>query len=296
MKIKLTMNDLFFETYRRHWKSPRFIESGWAREVEGLYSRNIIGSFGHKDFTKISAKEIRNWHHDLKDTPIAANRALNVMSKMFSYAEEQELIPQGTNPCKLVKSHKERKRRRYATPDELKKIFEILKTEEVKNPRATAFIYLLIYSGARPRSIERAKWQDLKMVEHNGEMFGVLTFNGKTSEATGEDEQVVIPPQGLLCLKQLDMKSETICGIKMPRDFWERTRTEAGCSDLWIRDLRRTFASIGLSTGQSSGIIGELLNHKSANTTKTYTQLLQDKKLEVTHEIAKSIQNIIRRE
>ena len=290
----MTINDLFIQTLKNHWNSDRFNLSGWAKEAERIYKSSISSRFGSKQINKVSAKDIRNWHKELADTPVAANRALNVLSKMYSYAEEQDLKPQGTNPCKLVKPHKEKKRKRYATPEELKRISAILNEEKERNLKAVAFIYLLMFSGARPRSIERATWGDLTFLDHEGKTFGLLTFEGKSTASTGEAEQVIIPPQGVELLLKLDKKSPTICGIKMPKDFWNRVRKKAGCPDLWARDLRRTFATIGLSSGESSGVIGELLNHKSANTTKIYTQLIQTKKLEATNSIADSITQIIR--
>jgi len=277
-----------------HWNAERYKKSGWAKEVERIYASKIINSFGFIEITRVKAKDIRNWHKDLMETPVEANRALNVLSKLFSYAEEQEIIPQNQNPCKLVKPHREKKRKRFATPEELKKILDRLEINKESNPKAVLFIYLLIFSGARPRSIERAKWSQLKTLDHDGEMFGLLTFDGKSTSSTGEDEQVIIPPIAMELLVKTIPTEDALVGIKMPRDFWDKIRKEAGCADLWARDLRRTFATIGLSNGESSGVIGELLNHKSADTTKIYTQLLQTKKIETTKNIAATIHGFLK--
>lgn len=293
MKTKLTINDLFLETLKHHWNEERYIKSGWKAEVEKLYKCHLA-PFGATRIDKLSAKTIRNWHKKLIDTPFSANRALDVLSKMYSYAIEQEYIPQNTNPCAIVKSHVEKKRKRFASVDELKKIGYILAREKDINPRAVGFLYTLLFSGARPRSLERAVWSDLTEINFENEIFGVLTFNGKSSHATGEDEQIIIPPQALLLIKTFNRRTKTIFDMKMPRFLWDKVRKEAGCPDLWARDFRRTFATIGLSNGESVGIIGELLNHKNANTTKIYTQLIQTKKIETTKNIADTISQIFK--
>ena len=42
----------------------------------------------------------RYLHYRLRSTPRAANRALSVLSKMFSLAAAWGLVADGTNPCK----------------------------------------------------------------------------------------------------------------------------------------------------------------------------------------------------
>ncbi len=281
----MTVQELFKRIWDAHWNKDRFITSGWALEARRLFDGLIAPTFSEKCINALTASQIRAWHLGLIATPIQANRALGVFSKMLSFAEEREWRAQGTNLCKLIKPYKEKKRKRFATPDELNKVAQILDQEAGKNPRAVAFIYTLLFSGARPRSIERATWDELETIEHENQTFGVLTFYGKSTAATGDDEQVIIPPQAMKLLGP--KKSEgLILGIKMPKDFWQRIRKQAGCEDLQARDLRRTFATIGLSNGLSLSIIGELLNHHSASTTMIYGKLLNGKRIEATKAIA----------
>lgn len=289
----LTIDQLFTMTWKKHWAQARYFDSGWANEVDRLYRNRIYPLFGEKPFTKISVKELRDWHSTAAtDHPVSANRALEVLSKLFSFADESNLGEPGFNPCKSVKAAKEQKRKRSASSDEIKAIAELLDRESMFYPVQCAFIFTLMYSGARPRSIERARWEDIEIMSHKGQSFGVMTFNGKSSAETGEEEQVIIPPQALELLGEVKTKGP-VFGIKTPRSLWEKIREEIGCEGLWIRDLRRTFAIVGLSNGVSAGIVGELLNHKSAQTTKRYSGLLQDKRLEAAGVVADAMTKII---
>lgn len=294
MKTKdITINVLFEKVWVQHWNTERFKRSGWALEARRSFDRLIAPAFGEKPQGGLKASQIRAWHLSLSTTPIQANRALGVLSKMLSFAEELELRPQGCNVARLVKPFKERSRKRFATPEEIQKLGAILEREKATNPRAVAFIYLLMFSGARPRSIERSTWNQLEIVAHESVNFGVLTFDGKSTEATGDQEQVVIPPQ-VLELLEPSFAYDSLLGIKMPKDFWQRIRREAGCVDLQIRDLRRTFATVGLSNGVSLGLIGELLNHHSSNTTKIYAKLMNTQRLDATKEIADQLSKILK--
>jgi integrase len=60
------------------------------------------------------------------------------------------------------------------------------------------------------------------------------------------------------------------------RRLWLALLQEAGVSDLRIHDLRHTFASYALSGGQTLGTVGQLLGHRSAQTTTRYAHLVDD--------------------
>lgn len=292
----LTVNELFEKVWYAHWSDERFKSSGWAAEVHRLFTRQIMPTLGEKSILALKSAQIRGWHLDMKATPVNANRALEVLTKLYTFAEEKEWITPDQNPTRMVKAHKEKKRKRFATPQEIEKIVAIMEKEAPKNRTSVAFLYALLFSGARPRSLERATYEELEIVDHGGEIFGVLTFFGKSSAETGEDEQVILPPQAMKLIDGPDFhnKEDLIFGCKMPRVLWSKIRKEAGCPDLWARDLRRTFATVGLSNGVAIGIIGELLNHKSTQTTKRYAHLLQYKRLEATKTIADQISILIK--
>lgn len=289
-KRERTIDEVFQIALKEHWSQKRFKDSGWYREVVKNYANHIRNELGGIPISELSALQIRLWHKHFGTRHIAANRSLELLSKLFIFAQEKEWLLQAHNPCRLVKAHKERKRKRFATKEEIKKICEILDREaqKIRQKRKVIFIYMLMFTGARPRDIERAKWDMLFL--HDG--YGVLTFKGKTTNETGEEEQIILPLQVLRMIQGINRFNDSILGIKCPVAFWRKIRNEAGCPDLWIRDLRRTFATIGLSNGVGHGVIGELLNHKSAQTTNIYAKLMTEKKVESVKNIADVISSI----
>lgn len=280
--------DLFEKCFEEHWSRPRFVESGWAREVKTIYKRAIEERFGKMRLSEVGLARVKDWHKKMIDTPVAANRALEVLSRIFNLAIDEGLTT--FNPCSRVKAHTERQRERFAEPEEIKKIGSILEREFDCYPNEVAFLYLLMVTGARPRSIERARRDQLKFKED----YAVLSFSGKTTAETGANERLIIPVQGLELLTRIPIPRDgTLTGCKMPRRLWDKIRKEVGCPDLWARDLRRTFATVGLSQGIASGIIGEVQNHRSAETMKRYQKLLPTTAAEAVNEVAKALEDII---
>lgn len=294
-ETEITVQDLFELTWREHWSQPRYIKSGWAQNIKNNYERNIKLHFGAERLSAITGVRVRAWHRDMGARPIAANRSLETLSKMFRFAEERELRAQGTNPCSIVKSFVEKRRKRFATPEEIQGIINILEREKERNREAVTFLYVLLYTGARPRSIEQAKLKDLKIIDYEGEKYGLLSFNGKSSAESGEEECVILPPRILNLVAWTQVNSNgKLFNCKMPRTLWKKIQDELGCHDLWARDLRRTFATIGLSNGVTAGALGQLLNHKSTQTTAVYAKLIEEEKIKSVKLIGEKIAKLVK--
>lgn len=296
-KSEMTVKDLFTLAWQKHWDQERYKTSGWAKECKRIYETLIAPAFANEVLSDMTAVKIREWHAGFRETrPYAGNRALEVLSRMFTVAEEQERRPQNMNPCALVSAHPETKRARYATKVEIAQIGPILEREAKNHPAAVAFIYLLMLTGSRPRAIERATWEQLKPFEGgDGKLYGLLTFDGKTTAKTGKKENVIVPPQAMKIIAKLPRnQGQTICGIKMPRRLWRRIRDEIGAKDLWARDWRRTFATVGLSSGVALDTIGELLNHETSQTTKIYGKLMDQEAVEATGLIANRMESLLK--
>lgn len=55
---------------------------------------------------------------------------------------------------------------------------------------------------------------------------------------------------------------------------WDKVRKEAGLADLRMHDLRHTFASNLVNSGQSIYVVSKLLGHTQLKTTARYSQTL----------------------
>lgn len=287
----MTLNCLFDLCYKIHWGKIRYIKSRWAKECRQNYNNHIRPTLGETLATDVKVRDIKQIQRRLRETPYAANRTLEVLSKMFVIGQQEEVIPVGCNPVILVPALPEKQRGRFASEDEIKKIIEILDREALTKPNQSAFCYALLYSGARPSALGRAKLNDLNLIDGG---WGRLRIEGKSSADTGQKETVMLPPKIVQFIQNIKRKpfSESLFDIKSPTRFWNKVREEAGCKDLWLRDLRRTFASLALSNGVELDKIGEALNHSSVQTTKRYAKLFDGGRVEVATAVANSLQRL----
>jgi integrase len=288
----MNIDELFKKCYADHWNCERFNLSGHSLEVQAKYKNHIKPAFGEIDYLSVTRVMIRDFHKSFAKTPVTGNRLLEIISKLYKYSIEREWNAGGYNPVIGIKHFTERKRRRYASETEIKKVGEILERLYQEMPIEITFLYTLLFTGARPRSIERSRWSEL--TASNG--FGALVFDGKSTEATGDPESVIIPPKIMDMIHKLPKRQDgLIFGISAPSYLFRKIRKEAGCEDLWMRDLRRSFATIGMSNKVDMKVIGQLLNHHSMQTTLRYSLLDDSARLEAVTSISNKLDSILKK-
>jgi len=258
-RAELTLDELWEKFKSKHADKKKSGDQDEAR-----YTRVLKPKFGTRKISAISFADVEGLIESIGEQhPIAANRTLALLSTMFNYAIKK-LKWAHPNPCVGVDRFPENKRQRYMQGEEAAKIAEILDRESKAHPASVAFLYLLILTGARKGEIAAARWDWL---EGNA----LRLPDSKTGA-----KSVYLPPQAVDVLAALPRTTGTITGILSPKKFWERVRAEAGCPDLRMHDLRHSFASAALAAGLSLSQIGELLGHKSTQTTKRYAHLVED--------------------
>ena len=75
---------------------------------------------------QVTEADVGRLHHSLSKTPYQANRALAVLSKMFTFAERRGLRNKGTNPCKGQERFQEKSRERWLSDDEMERLGRVL--------------------------------------------------------------------------------------------------------------------------------------------------------------------------
>jgi integrase len=75
--------------------------------------------------------------------------------------------------------------------------------------------------------------------------------------------------------------------------FWQRVRARAGVKDARIHDLRHTFASAAVASGQGLPMIGKLLGHTQVQTTARYAHLAAEPVKLAADAVAQNLQKAL---
>jgi integrase len=137
---------------------------------------------------------------------------------------------------------------------------------------AIAAIRLLVFTGARVSEILTLKWAYIDQEEKR-----LLLPDSKTgakiiflNEPACEILVRIVPIQGNPYVIAGGVADSHLKDLEKP---WQRIRAEAGICDVRLHDLRHSFASMAVSSGQSLPMIGGLLGHRNTSTTARYAHL-----------------------
>jgi len=148
--------------------------------------------------------------------------------------------------------------------------------------RFAQLVRLLLLTGARLREVMCAEWC---WIDWQRSVLKVPDERGKTGAA-----EIQLAPRAVEILRELLEAEATMGGqcqaviagedrygpLAGYRKLWLALLAQAGIEDLRIHDLRHTFASYALSGGQTLGTVGQLLGHRSTQTTSRYAHLIDD--------------------
>jgi hypothetical protein len=116
-----TLADRFLTEHAATKTKPRTVIE-YRRPCKNI----IVPALGWKRVRDVTRADISRLHHDRRETPYDANRALAVLSKMFTLAEKWGERPDGSNPCRHVERYAERKRERMLSADEFGRLAKAL--------------------------------------------------------------------------------------------------------------------------------------------------------------------------
>jgi integrase len=150
-----------------------------------------------------------------------------------------------------------------------------LQAEGRSHPVAFDIIRLLALTGARRNEIARLKWEEVDQ-----ERSTLRLQDSKTGRK--------VIPLGAAALSVLvaQPRSNFVYVFPQPGEpdkpfrglfyAWELARERARLAGVRIHDLRHSFASAGLASGQALPLIGKLLGHAQVTTTARYAHLADD--------------------
>ena len=269
-----TMAELAADYLDRHAipkKRPKSV-----RDDRAMLDNIVLPRLRSKKVDAVSRRDVETIHVGLKDRPYQANRVMALLSKMFSLAVEWGWRPD--NPVKGMERYQEERRDRWLSNDELRRLCDVL--DRHPNQRAANAVRLQLLTGARLGEVLSARKDAFDL------MRGVWT---KPSHQTKQKrtEHVPLSGQALLLLTSIleasdhetpylfpgNVPGQPLKGIKT---FWTYALRQAGVENYRRHDNRHTYASHLVSSGLSLELVGRLLGHTTATTTKRYAHLADD--------------------
>ena len=292
----------------------------WAADARALFDAHIGPKIGTRKAGDITARDVRQIHERLHDTPVTANRVRAVLSAILTRAAADGARA-GVNPVVAVEAYPETPRDRYLNADEWKELGKAIADERTAlasverwdtRPRQLDAIVMLALTGARKHAITRRAWSD---VDWEGRILKVdPPAKGTTRVHLGETALELLRrwqgDRGTLegyifagqrrhdgprpTNRQHDPRPHLppTC-ISTIALVWQSLMERAKLENFRVHDLRRSFAVAAGDIGISTHLIGGLLSHAVGGVTGIYARrsdpALADAANKVAAEVARRL-------
>jgi len=250
----------FVDLHCRRANRPRTIEG-----TQQLLDLHVLPRWRRRLIKEITRRDVL----DLLDglvaggRPVAANRALTAIRKLFNWAIERDII--ATSPCAGVKPPTpEQARDRVLGDDELGNVW---RAADQLGGAFGALVKLLILTGQRRDEVARMTWREVDLDNRLWTLSKERSKNGQPHDIPLSDPAVAIleaqPRIGDTFVLTTDGKSAA------SNYHVNRRRLDAllpaDMPPWWLHDLRRTCASGMARLGVNLPIIEKVLNHSSGS-------------------------------
>ena len=251
---------------------------------------HILPELGAMPIVSVERRHVADLHFEMRDTPAEANSAVKILSKMYSLAPTWGFETGGGNPCRFVRGYRERKRERFLTREEYRRLAEVL--DEAEKGRMSVYtvaaIRVLMLTGCRRSEVLDLKWDDVDRA------MGELRLR---DTKTGPRWVPLTPTvAGVLAALPRVADNPWVFPGRKPgarlakiNQQWNALRARAGLEDVRLHDLRHSYASRALALGESLTVIGGLLGHTKVQTTARYAHLARDTEIASTARVGASI-------
>ncbi len=203
----------------------------------------------------------------------AAARAVRDLSAVFAFAVRLEAIT--ANPCSPVKKPPVRRRKRFLTLEELKRLgaaLQKLKAEGV-NEKAINIALLWVLTGCRRNEIAELKWDDVDIVRACLRLHDSKT--GESHRALSSPALAILQgiPRGSSPYVFPSERGESF--YQGTKKVWPKLIKLAELPGVTPHTLRHTVGSWSVSTGETLAMTGALLGHSDPRSTSIYAHMQQ---------------------
>lgn len=243
----------------------------------------VAPGLAKKRIDQVTENDISHLHSKGSSTQTEANRRRETIRKMFNVAEGWYPQAISKNPAvgPSISRYDENERERFLTKSEISRLIQAFYTIEAEGQRryetSVNAIRVILFTGARPGEVFKMKWGQLDLEE------GVWS---KPASTTKQNRRHHIPlaQDAVTLLKHIHsqgVKGDYVFPSRNTparplgevRKTWAKVVEAAKIeSEIGTRlyDLRHTFATHLVASGQSLFSVGKLLGHSTTKVTERY--------------------------
>lgn len=255
-----------------------FYKAAGLRTYQSYVRNELLPAFGSKRLDAITRQDIVRWFEDYgQRSPGGANRALGILSHMLGRARAWGYLPEGwRNPVSGIRANRRKIMGTFLSVDQMTRLGSVLDVRIAEGCAASTLLRFLTLTGCRVSEAVDLEWRD------------VLTDRLRLRDSKTGPRNVLLgmPVRRFLRAHRasLPRRARGSAAPVFPlvggqnyeavRSAWLAIRHEAELPPtLRIHDLRHSFASHAVMSGETLYSTSKLLGHSRVHMTARYAHL-----------------------
>tara|TARA_R110001606_G_scaffold165000_1_gene309386 strand:+ start:2126 stop:3283 length:1158 start_codon:yes stop_codon:yes gene_type:complete len=268
---------------------------GTMKAVSTYLRAELLPAFGDRPINRLTTAEIAEWFHAYSvRRPGGANQALTHLRTALKFARDTGRLPRDApDPASPIRKNTRRERGRLLNAEQLAKLGAWLEAPQLRWLDVADAIHLILLTGCRSGEISRLKWAEV--LEDRLRL---------TTSKTGSRDVVLTPPAlAILGRRRTGVPSDYVFPashdpgthigtLDVP---WRSIRERIGLRhEIRLHDLRHTYASQAIMTGETLSMTGQLLGHRRPQTTEIYAHLDAQYLADAADRVSQSVYELLK--
>jgi len=283
----------FFQTFQAEHEQlcKRTYKPSGLRTYRSYVRNQLLPAFGDKRLDRITRPAIVAWFEQYSQTsPGGANRALGILSRMLAVAQSWGHLPDDwVNPAIGIRHNRRRFVGSFLSGAQLECLGTVLRTRIANDCAAASLLWFLALTGCRVGEAIDLTWDD------------VLNDRLQLRSSKTGPREVALGNAAAAFLREHRRRSRTVEGTVRSgavfqlaggqrydavRTAWNVIRRKAGLPGSFrIHDLRHSFASYAVMSGETLFVTSRLLGHRRVQSTARYAHLSDGTLLDAAEQI-----------
>jgi integrase len=258
-----TMADLAAEFIERYSK-PR--KRSWKKD-QWLLESKVLPKWRYKAVKDVTRRDVKLLVEGVaaKGAPILANRLCALLSKVFKFAIDDEIIS-ASPAMAITRPGTEKSRDRVLTDDEIRTCWQEF---SALVPAMAAYYKLRLITAQRVIEVASMKWSDLDL---DGGWWEIPAANAENKLS----HRVSLSSTAVALIRAMPAADVYVLAGARGKKQQSEAAGKFTVSDFKGHDLRRTAATFMTRGGITREIVGKILNHVEPGVTKVYDRASYD--------------------
>lgn len=251
----------------------------------------FFDKFMNKKLSFITDEEVEDIFDSITENngPSAANHAIQKLKAIINFAKKKHKYS-GDNPCDPIDLNLKHDRSRFLNETEFPIFMDAVEKEDLL---MRSIFKILLFTGVRKTNVLEMRWSQIDFCT-------CIWSIDKTKN--GDPLDVYLCDQAIKVLNSLPrfdgcdwvfVNPKTMDRVKDIKKAFKRILKRCGIKNLVIHDLRRSFATVLLSSGVEPSVVAKILGHKSLLATNVYAKLLDYVKKAATQKAVDNIDKMV---